>query len=53
MSLEEIIEKLSEAKKAGKKVNTVKVVRTCKENNISPPEMFKEASKKGLLGVFR
>ena len=53
MELSEIIEKLEQARAEGKKVSTKKVIEKCKENKISPPEMFKEASKKGLLGVFR
>lgn len=45
--------KIRAGKSRGEKVSTKKVIEKCKENKISPPEMFKEASKKGLLGVFR
>lgn len=51
--LNEIISKLEEKKKAGEKVNTQKLMKYCKEHNISPPELFKEAAKKHLLGVLR
>ena len=52
-TLNEIISKLEEKKKAGKKVNTQELMKYCKKHNISPPELFKEAAKKHLLGVFR
>ena len=51
--LEEVIEKLEQARSTGKKVKTQNVIEYCKKNNIAPPTMFKEAAKKGLLGVFR
>lgn len=53
MTLEEIIKGLEKARAEGRKVKTQKVIDCCIKNQISPPEMFAEASRKGLLGVFR
>lgn len=51
--LEKIINNLEKRKKAGEKVDTKKIIEYCKNNKIPPPQMFKEAAKKSLLGVFR
>ncbi len=53
MTVEDIVSKLEKARAEGRKVKTQDVIECCKKNNIAPPTMFKEAAKKGLLGVFR
>lgn len=53
MELKEIIENLEKKHQNNETVNTVKIIKWCKKQNISPPQLFKEAAKKKLLGVFR